>query len=339
MQASAQAVSISTHAPAGGATQARQAGALCGAGFLLTPLREGRLAVFQQFNRRKIGISTHAPAGGATGRTAQRRWCLIHFYSRPCGRGDLYEMPRVDHETTISTHAPAGGATFSSEVFQGKASISTHAPAGGATPDQGYYGLSGVFLLTPLREGRQLRPKERRTNMALFLLTPLREGRLRRVEKGRRNSPISTHAPAGGATRTRRRRSRWPLYFYSRPCGRGDVGRRLGRAGRDLISTHAPAGGATRIWSPPSTKLRNFYSRPCGRGDAGERAEYPVPLHFYSRPCGRGDVGFLRALIGRMAISTHAPAGGATFAPYLEEFYGDVFLLTPLREGRPKSSA
>ena len=33
-------------------------------------------------------------------------------------------------------------------------------------------------------------------------------------------------------------------------------------------------------------------------------------------------------------ISTHAPAGGATFAPYLEEFYGDVFLLTPLREGR-----
>ena len=199
MQASAQAVSISTHAPAGGATQARQAGALCGAGFLLTPLREGRLAVFQQFNRRKIGISTHAPAGGATGRTAQRRWCLIHFYSRPCGRGDLYEMPRVDHETTISTHAPAGGATFSSEVFQGKASISTHAPAGGATPDQGYYGLSGVFLLTPLREGR---PRF----AGLFV---------RAIDFYSR--------PCGrGDNCGQRKGERTWHYFYSRPCGRGD---------------------------------------------------------------------------------------------------------------------
>ena len=58
---------------------------------------------------------------------------------------------------------------------------------------------------------------------------------------------ISTHAPAGGATRCattwRRRRAN----FYSRPCGRGDRQVCACRASDD-ISTHAPAGGATAIF-------------------------------------------------------------------------------------------
>ena len=33
---------------------------------------------------------------------------------------------------------------------------------------------------------------------------------------------ISTHAPAGGATRTGRGAFLSAYYFYSRPCGRGD---------------------------------------------------------------------------------------------------------------------
>ena len=59
-------------------------------------------------------------------------------------------------------------------------------------------------------------------------------------------------------------------------------------------------------------KVFNFYSRPCGRGDAARRVKIYIPdLHFYSRPCGRGD-------------------------PYIygEQLLVDVFLLTPLREGR-----
>ena len=77
---------ISTHAPAGGATQSRLPSPCwcryfysrpCGRGdsacidgtkkvkaFLLTPLREGRL-----------GISMFMT-------------CMAYFYSRPCGRGD-----------------------------------------------------------------------------------------------------------------------------------------------------------------------------------------------------------------------------------------------------------
>ena len=78
-------------------------------------------------------------------------------------------------------------------------SISTHAPAGGATITM--YGdiyEQQPFLLTPLREGR-LSTITTVTAFTLFLLTPLREGR---------PEARSPHHQT--------------LYFYSRPCGRGD---------------------------------------------------------------------------------------------------------------------
>ena len=56
--------------------------------FLLTPLREGR----------------HGPP-------TVRRGTPSHFYSRPCGRGDVIATPNAAVLATISTHAPAGGAT------------------------------------------------------------------------------------------------------------------------------------------------------------------------------------------------------------------------------------
>ena len=78
-----------------------------------------------------------------------------------------------------------------------------------------------TFLLTPLREGRHLRPVFFRRakyfysrpcgrgdkkqlylphNGKLFLLTPLREGRPPAAELAVCGGRISTHAPAGGAT-------------------------------------------------------------------------------------------------------------------------------------------
>ena len=102
---------------------------------------------------------------------------------------------------------------------------------------------------------------------------------------------ISTHAPAGGATR-----EAFTMDKYT------------------IISTHAPAGGAT-MWPKSPATLRNkflltplregrpgaggngaaqedhFYSRPCGRGDTVTRCRLILYIHFYSRPCGRGDAG------------------------------------------------
>ena len=106
---------------------------------------------------------------------------------------------------------------------------------------------SSGFLLTPLREGRPRRRDSQHapdpyfysrpcgrgdaingeplSSATAFLLTPLREGRREGRRDGRRREAISTHAPAGGATRL------WQLRCAA-----------LG------ISTHAPAGGATAIF-------------------------------------------------------------------------------------------
>ena len=77
--------SISTHAPAGGATEKTASPSLMNI-FLLTPLREGRQ-------------KPHTGQG----------W-LSYFYSRPCGRGDASDFATLQRQI-ISTHAPAGGAT------------------------------------------------------------------------------------------------------------------------------------------------------------------------------------------------------------------------------------
>ena len=63
------AVIISTHAPAGGATVGDCTVRAIAKGFLLTPLREGRLGA-KLSRRRYPHISTHAPAGGATQSTS-----------------------------------------------------------------------------------------------------------------------------------------------------------------------------------------------------------------------------------------------------------------------------
>ena len=145
-----------------------------------------------------------------------------------------------------------------------------------------------------------------------FLLTPLREGR--------------------PSAFTRRIRS--TVYFYSRPCGRGDAHADGVAAVSEVISTHAPAGGATkRPCICPESRRPYFYSRPCGRGDRAGRAGIFRAAHFYSRPCGRGDERFQHRIPRRGPISTHAPAGGATRQSRMS-LSRTIFLLTPLREGR-----
>ena len=62
---------ISTHAPAGGATIIAECEEQ-GIQFLLTPLREGRPTVLRGLYRRQH-----------------------HFYSRPCGRGDVCRLQRA----------------------------------------------------------------------------------------------------------------------------------------------------------------------------------------------------------------------------------------------------
>ena len=131
---------------------------------------------------------------------------------------------------------------------------------------------------------------------------------------------------------------RWPgrcsPHFYSRPCGRGDT-----ESTRSLIassiSTHAPAGGATPhengrphcrysfLLTPlreGRPLLRHFVVTFCivflltplreGRHTAGT---YPTSgFTFLLTPLREGRRSWNAAHRRKSAISTHAPAGGAT---------------------------
>ena len=195
-----------------------------------------------------------------------------NFYSRPCGRGDHEDNDYPTVRTPDFYSRPCG---------RGDKGNSNEANAVTA------------FLLTPLREGRPVVPRWAwgvtmisthapaggatrpqtlwRFRLCLFLLTPLREGR-----------PGNVRSTFSGS-----------LYFYSRPCGRGDS---------------QP--------DPRQKRRQHFYSRPCGRGDRLRSTAPRRSPDFYSRPCGRGDQSRFKK--GRICyISTHAPAGGATHADFL----------------------
>ena len=147
------------------------------------------------------------------------------------------------------------------------------------------------FLLTPLREGR-LWTLYRYCLIDGFLLTPLREGRLA--------------AHLDDIAR--------PVYFYSRPCGRGDLAGEAGLHRRPFgISTHAPAGGATGEDLRAAQRVQ-FLLTPLREGRLFRGCIVSFAFHFYSRPCGRGD----------------------HWAEHMQNADGS-FLLTPLREGRPGS--
>ena len=187
--------------------------------FLLTPLREGRPRRFPAARQR------------------------THFYSRPCGRGDSSDgFENVNTNGFLLTPLREGRRPQRRRRTLQRSFLLTPLREGRQGARQGKR-PTGQFLLTPLREGRQAQAA-RKPAAVVFLLTPLREGRLCKQAVHNQRTEISTHAPAGGATKSSGARLASASDFYSRPCGRGDASNvmppRLWS-----ISTHAPAGGAT----------------------------------------------------------------------------------------------
>ena len=190
--------------------------------FLLTPLREGRPSP-RRPGRPPSDISTHAPAGGATPPLSGHICSNTHFYSRPCGRGDDGRSPRPAAADSYFYSRPCGRGdqARTDTVSRGR-----------------------IFLLTPLREGRHFvtltldpakiisthAPAGGATNLSRLNPPGLRIST--HAPAGGATSPplglgpstlISTHAPAGGATAAVKTAALPKEYFYSRPCGRGDL--------------------------------------------------------------------------------------------------------------------
>ena len=125
-------------------------------------------------------------------------------------------------------------------------------------------------------------------------------------------STISTHAPAGGATAHRTSARSCGFHFYSRPCGRGDSARRAAATSSPaFLLTPLREGRHNRI--PNRMMVSYFYSRPCGRGDPSGRKIGSLHAIFLLTPLREGRRHTEVDHTYQSVISTHAPAGGATY--------------------------
>ena len=123
--------SISTHAPAGGATSFVMEIMAFSTLFLLTPLREGRPGV---------------RAGRAGGR---------NFYSRPCGRGDFLDAYSLSRGENFYSR-PCGRGDTAAKILLGEEEYFYSRPCGRGDGWQMQLSAGSlIFLLTPLREGRR----------------------------------------------------------------------------------------------------------------------------------------------------------------------------------------
>ena len=256
-------------------------------------------------------ISTHAPAGGATSRRNIRgrtgRFLLTPLREGRRGLGNL-----LGGLGQISTHAPAGGATrFPPRPCMAGGNFYSR-PCGRGDGGQRRHSPCGTISTHAPAGGATRAGKYKNTSGTVFLLTPLREGRPR-TRTGRRRSPLFLLTPL----REGRRR------FPPRTC----------RAGG--ISTHAPAGGATDAVIAATAAGVLFLLTPLREGRPPRPHWLRAQDDFYSRPCGRGDSSAHKISSVVIRISTHAPAGGATACAHLCSPPELLFLLTPLREGRP----
>ena len=253
--------------------------------FLLTPLREGRHDLQSRITTMNR-ISTHAPAGGATryGANSADSWFL--FLLTPLREGRQYASNgKGNLGVFLLTPLREGRPKMAVTIADEEGFLLTPLREGRRSADQPWISHRS-FLLTPLREGRPVktvfirvlvnfysRPCGRGDSVrgktvlpfSAFLLTPLREGRRLALIIACAAGAISTHAPAGGATR-----------------------RQQGSHTVRSISTHAPAGGATEPVRQALFSFR-FLLTPLREGRRGTGRELLERRYFYSRPCGRGD--------------------------------------------------
>ena len=210
-------ISVSIHAPTGGATEASNATAIASE-FQFTrprgarrsnPPRRGRSV---GFNSRAHGgrdprphetpqsrrVSIHAPTGGATRSAKRGAWPDVFQFTRPRGaRQAVFAEKR--REKCFNSRAHGGRDLRARVRVRLGERVSIHAPTGGATC---------VRLAFARGEGFQFtRPRGARPNAAwedaagkMFQFTRPRGARLALYLSPDQMSGVSIHAPTGGAT-------------------------------------------------------------------------------------------------------------------------------------------
>ena len=324
-----EAIEISIHAPAWGAT---------GAGFSPSSTRTN-------FNpRARVGrddgsclqdrqhlISIHAPAWGATSNITEKEVYYEFQSTRPRG-ARLDGVRKVEIDKLFQSTRPRGARHVPFARCPCRARISIHAPAWGATLQSA--GRESFI------EFQSTRPRGARPDLGLSLFIPrdfnprARVGRDRRrtANSIRSSSNISIHAPAWGATRDEFLYAlkgsisiHAPAWGATAGSGaRAATGANFNpraRVGRDCadgranpshhISIHAPAWGATTDSRPPALRRRFQSTRPRGaRQGFGVRISERTRFQS-TRPRGARRTVYTLSRSAR-GISIHAPAWGAT---------------------------
>ena len=233
---------------------------------------------------------------------------LVGFLLTPLREGRPLSVDTAESVEKISTHAPAGGATGVGCNHEHDVLDFYSRPCGRGDPPAGSGCTApGYFYSRPCGRGDAIA----RTTQKQYV--------------------ISTHAPAGGATR---RRSIMPASaaFLLTPLreGRHELFSISNSHRTKFLLTPLREGRQGALFLLPPNF--NFYSRPCGRGDEFSCDIRALNSDFYSRPCGRGDI-FAIYDCSFYRISTHAPAGGATYAEPFIKIFGLYFYSRPCGRG------
>ena len=255
-------MSITIHAPAGGATK-RACTRACGLIFQFTPLREGRLNPVR-LPGLGVSISIHAPAGGATVPANLLRGHKTNFNSRPCGRGDRGYLYAVYHRSYFNSR-PCGRGDFYLCGISGSFCISIHAPAGGATLIQRTSSTPKInFNSRPCGRGDTNHTPSNKL-YKYFNSRPCGRGDPGPPHPEEPRS-ISIHAPAGGATEASGALDLPLTVFQFTPLREGRLKHRDTARHRKPISIHAPAGGATKAPAEIGYSIDLFQFTPLREG-------------------------------------------------------------------------
>ena len=261
--------SVSIHAPAWGATLAERLGLGLALAFQSTHPR-GVRPTFDTFTAMWGIVSIHAPAWGATNKTPGARNLLNRFQSTH-PRGVRLRWLRRHHPKTPfqSTHPRGVRRSAGGAWSVGRRGVSIHAPAWGATGTTSRYAiLRNLFQSTHPRGVRRAGGRHGADRCAKFQSTHPRG--VRRQDSGASSMAdrfqsthprgvrlplrtvnsvsqfVSIHAPAWGATKTRRENVETICSFNQRTRVGCDNRGEIVLAPRTDVSIHAPAWGATR---------------------------------------------------------------------------------------------
>ena len=212
-----QALRVSIHAPAGGATKKAREYADIPQEFQSTPPQGGRLSCIS--NCREISSFNPRPRRGGDSRAAERSQARRVSIHAPAG-GATFTKRRGPTVLRVSIHAPAGGATSAKCNYGALIWVSIHAPAGGATLVLYLLYDFNMFQSTPPQGGRLGTGSASNCGIS-FQSTPPQGGRLP-VYCWRVPSAMFQSTPPQGGRHSRTATAGWGSCFNPRPRRGGD---------------------------------------------------------------------------------------------------------------------